>query len=60
MRAVWGSADRPTEAVGRFALLQWVNDTTRDMLHRCRIIAHDGTVLYTPDGSAALLQHTAW
>ena len=32
--------------------MQWMNEATRDILQRCRITAHDGTTLYTPDGVA--------
>ena len=28
----------------------WLTEACRDMLQRCRITAHDGTVLFTPDG----------
>ena len=28
----------------------WLTEACRDMLQRCRITAHDGTALFTPDG----------
>jgi hypothetical protein len=34
-------------------VVKWLNEAASDMLRRCRIIAHDGTVLFTPDGSAS-------
>ncbi|MBZ0286154.1 MAG: hypothetical protein K8I30_00965, partial [Anaerolineae bacterium] len=30
----------------------WMDEAARDLLHRCQVTAHDGTILFTPDGSA--------
>ena len=40
-----GHADPPEAGSVRY-----LEETTRRLLHRCRVTANDGTVLYTPDG----------
>ena len=35
---------------GRVMNDAWLTEACRDMLQRCRITAHDGTALFTPDG----------